>query len=198
MIRTALYELTRRGSKNPEVRSCFRFCDHHVPERYCMRACRLHLFGENVLITGDTPMFAILRVERIKNLSDLSAASRHGARNDSGTHYDPKRTKLNRHWRLGELVTAPVDLIEARKALIEQQGLTARANGAVAAEMLLSASGEFFFDEQTGELREDQLEVWLQRNIEAVNNRFPRMVAAMRLDLDEGTPHLSVFLVPHY
>jgi len=142
-------------------------------------------------------MYSILRVERIRRIGDLAGASAHGARTDAGTHYDPARRHLNRHWRLGLEVAGPVDLLEARRALIAREGLVERKNGAVAAEMLLSASGDFFFDRE-GQIDQGRLDRWVQRNLDCVAQRFPRMVAAARLDLDEGTPHLAVFLVPFY
>ena len=42
--------------------------------------------------------YAILRVERLKPPADVNNADRHGRRADIGTHYDPARTPLNRHW----------------------------------------------------------------------------------------------------
>jgi hypothetical protein len=42
----------------------------------------------------------------------------------------------------------------------------------------------------------DRLETWLAVNLKWVHERWPGQLAAWRLDLDEVTPHLDVFLVP--
>jgi len=141
--------------------------------------------------------YAILRVERLKRKADVDNASRHGRRADSGTHYDASRTVLNRHWLGAERVDAPADWAHAVRTAVHKQHLHVRANGAVAAELLLAASPDFFIGDDD-EIDGEKLDRWIETNLGWLNHRFPKMVLAARLDLDESSPHLAVLLLPTY
>lgn len=142
--------------------------------------------------------YAIIRVQRLKTINDLHAATRHGRRQDRGTHYDPDRTRLNRHWANGEWGQSPADWANEFDALIEARQAQVRANGARGAEILLSASGSFFTTPGTDETDMAKVELWLAATVNALMARYPGMIATMRLDLDEATPHLAVGVVPLY
>lgn len=141
--------------------------------------------------------YAILRVERLETYKDVDNATEHGRRADSGTHYDPARTALNRHWLGTERVAEPVDWGRAIKDAVRDQQLHVRGNGAVAAELLLAASPDFFIGED-GEIDAEKLDRWLEANLAWLDQRFPGMVLAVRLDLDEASPHLAVLVLPIY
>lgn len=141
--------------------------------------------------------YAILRVERLKTYKDVDNATQHGRRADSGTHYDPSRTALNRHWLGTERVAEPVEWGRAIEDAVRDQHLHVRANGAVAAELLLAASPDFFIGEN-GEIDTEKLDRWVEANLAWLHRRFPGMVLAVRLDLDESSPHLAVLLLPTY
>lgn len=141
--------------------------------------------------------YAILRLERLKSQKDVDNASRHGRRADNGTHYDPSRRALNRHWLGTMRVAEPVDWGLAIKAAVRDQHLHVRSNGAVAAELLLAASPEFFAGPD-GEIDAEKLDRWVEANLAWLHQRFPGMVLAVRLDLDESAPHLAVLLLPTY
>lgn len=141
--------------------------------------------------------YAVLRVERLKTQADVNNADQHGRRADSGTHYDPARTALNRHWLGTERVAEPVDWGRAIKDAVRDQHLHVRGNGAVAAELLLAASPDFFIGAD-GEIDDEKLDRWVEANLAWLHQRFPGMVLAVRLDLDESSPHLAVLLLPIY
>jgi len=141
--------------------------------------------------------YAILRVERLKTYKDVDNATQHGRRTDSGTHYDSARTALNRHWLGTERVAEPVDWGRAIEDAVSAQHLHVRANGAVAAELLLAASPDFFIGPD-GEIDAEKLDRWVEANLAWLHRRFPGMVLAVRLDLDESSPHLAVQLLPIY
>lgn len=142
-------------------------------------------------------LYAILRVARLKTDADVHNASRHGRRADGGTHYDPARTALNRHWLGTERVAEPVDWGRAIKDAVRDQHLHVRGNGAVAAELLLAASPDFFIGDD-GEIDAEKLDRWVEANLAWLHRRFPGMVLAVRLDRDEASPHLAVLLLPIY
>ena len=141
--------------------------------------------------------YAILRVERLKTYRDVDNATQHGRRADSGTHYDPSRTALNRHWLGTERVAEPVDWGRAIEDAVRDQHLHVRGNGAVAAELLLAASPEFFVGAD-GEIDDEKRDRWVEANLAWLHRRFPGMVLAVRLDLDESSPHLAVLVLPTY
>ncbi|RYE86021.1 MAG: hypothetical protein EOP19_07940, partial [Hyphomicrobiales bacterium] len=141
--------------------------------------------------------YAILRVERLKGKKDVDNATRHGHRVDGGTHYDPARTPLNRHWLGAMRVAEPVDWGRAIEQAIRGQHLHVRANGAVAAELLLAASPDFFIDND-GQVYAEKLDRWVEANLAWLRERFPEMALAARLDLDESAPHLAVLVLPTY
>lgn len=141
--------------------------------------------------------YAILRVERLKTYKDVDNATQHGRRADSGTHYDPSRTALNRHWLGTERVDEPVDWEAAIREAIRDKHLHVRGNGAAAAELLMAASPEFFVGDD-GEIDAEKLDRWVENNFTWLDERFPGMVLAIRLDLDEASPHLAVLLLPTY
>jgi hypothetical protein len=142
-------------------------------------------------------LYAILRVARLKTDADVDNATRHGRRIDGGTHYDPSRTALNRHWLGAMRVAESVDWGRAIEEAVRDQHLHVRANGAVAAELLLAASPEFFIGED-GEIDTEKLDRWVEANLAWLLRRFPGMVLVVRLDLDEASPHLAVLLLPIY
>lgn len=141
--------------------------------------------------------FAIFRVEPKRTLADVHAATLHGRREDGGTHFDPDRTLLNRHWYAGEWVKEPVDWSAAIRRAIADQELHVRGNGAIAAELFLGASAAFFYRED-GSIDDEVLDEWIAANIAWLLVTFPRMVLALRVDLDESTPHMCVLLLPIY
>jgi len=142
--------------------------------------------------------YAILRVERVKSNADLDGATRHGRRADSSTHFDPERSPFNMHWAAGR-VTGPVDWAEAVQATFDRFGVTPRKNAPLAADFLVAASPEYFSPlDDTGHFNMERVIPWAEAVLAAFHERYPRMVAAARLDLDEGSPHMSICVVPIY
>lgn len=150
-----------------------------------------------------------VRVKPLKQWSDVSNATRHGKREDPSKHVDRSRTHLNKHWlsmdienpdgSVGRKVMPteqPVDIAAAFKDLADKRGAKWRKNAIVGTEMLFIASPDFFG--AAGPQREKLANEWALKCITAAIKKYPGQVAAARLDLDETTPHLSVFLIPTY
>lgn len=67
------------------------------------------------------PNYAILRIKRLRSKADLDGANRHGKRQDTGTHFDPERTKHNEYY--GACLNAgPMDLAVMVEAVVERRG----------------------------------------------------------------------------
>lgn len=148
-----------------------------------------------------------VRIKPLKQWSDVSNATRHGAREDPAKHVDRSRTELNMHWRsmpnpengkkrMMSRQDGPVDIAEAFRDLAEYRGAKWRKGAIVGTEMLFIASPGFFGP--PGQQRDEKARKWAQDCMLAAMKRYPRQIAACRLDLDETTPHFSVFLLPMY
>ena len=144
------------------------------------------------------PNYAVLRINRLKSKSDLDGATRHGKREDTGTHFDPERTQYNEHF--GACRNAgPVDWAEMVKAALERRGAIARKGATVAAEFFVGASPEFFAPRAPEpHFNMDRVREFADAVLSAFYERFGDMVVAARLDLDEGSPHMSICVVPIY
>lgn len=140
--------------------------------------------------------FAIIKVMRIKTRADLAGLTAHGRRTDRSPHVDRSRSQLNRHWSPPALgLTDPTDLVAAVDAVIAMAGAKTHKGSAVAADFHLGASPEFFENED-GSWDFEKIGRWYEANGRAIMERFPGMVASVRLDLDESSPHIAVCLVP--
>jgi hypothetical protein len=149
------------------------------------------------MMTGKT--FAILRVQRLKTRGDLDAATRHGRRQDSGQHFDPDRTPFNRHWGAGPVV-GPVDWAEGVACAIRRLGAQCRKGAPLAAEFFVGASPLYFdpLGDEDAYFDMDRVMAWADATMAAFYERFGEAVVAGRLDLDEGSPHMAICVVPVY
>lgn len=150
-----------------------------------------------------------VRVKPLKQWSDVSNATRHGKREDPSKHVDRSRTHLNKHWvsmdvpnpdgsmgrKLMPTSEAP-DIAAAFKDLAERRGAKWRKGAIVGTEMLFIASPDFFGP--AGPERDKLAAEWAEKCLRAALKKYPGQVAAARLDLDETTPHFSIFLIPTY
>jgi hypothetical protein len=143
--------------------------------------------------------FAILRVQRLKTRRDLHAATRHGRREDGGQHYDRTRTPFNLHWAAGPVV-GPVDWAEGVDCAIRRLGAKCRKGAPVAAEFFVGASPEYFdpVGDAGGHFNMARVMAWAEATMAAFYERHGEAVVAGRLDLDEGSPHMAICVLPVY
>jgi len=148
---------------------------------------------------SDTVSFSCIRVKQLTNDSEAGAMAKHGRREIGAKHVDASRTHLNRFYvsnAAGELVRADDagrDVVGALKAVQEREKAVQRKGSySPGTHMILVASPGFFEGDADGR----KLEAWVDANLDWVRKRFPKMAAAARLDLDEATTHMDVFLVP--
>jgi len=144
------------------------------------------------------PNFAILRVQRLKSKSDLDGGTRHGRREDTGTHFDPERTPFNEHYGATRVV-GPVDWADAVEWSATRLGAVFRSGATKAAEFFVGASPEYFAPRE-GEpfFNMDRVYAFRDGVLAAFYERFGERVVLARLDLDEGTPHVTIVVLPVY
>jgi hypothetical protein len=141
--------------------------------------------------------YAILRVKPL-TWSAVSAMTRHGRRlGPDMDHIDRVRSAKNRQ---GSEWTEDVGNLRAcMESVMLHHAAKPRKGAPVGSHMLLTASASYFRPGNPSEMGTwdaDRLEIWLAANLDWINRRWPKQLAAWRLDLDEATPHLDCFLVP--
>lgn len=156
--------------------------------------------------------YIAVRVKPLKKWSDVANSARHGRREDPAKHVDRSRTHLNRHWAVTgtcefEEHPEPADIEKAFNITAAIVGANWRKGAIVGTEMLFIASAEYFnhydsewdaIDGKPGTLNAQRVNKWAEDCLAAAQARFPGQIAAARLDMDEKTPHLSVFMLPMY
>ena len=161
-----------------------------------------------------------IRVKPLKRWADVSNMTRHGKREDPSRHVNRGHTHQNIHFSFVEIehqtdergtVTQHgdfgifehdglngLDIGEQFQNLAEESGASWRKNAIVGTEMLFIASPGFFKGERGSEERRDHARDWARDCISELRRKYPGQLACARLDLDETTPHLSVFMLPMY
>lgn len=144
------------------------------------------------------PHYAIFRVQRLKSREDLDGATRHGRREDTGTHFDPERTPWNWHWGATR-VDGAIDWGRGVDTALVRLDARCRRGSPLAAEILVSASPDYFLpDTQDGHFDMNKVAKWAEANMAVFYKRFGKAVVGARLDLDEGSPHMAICVVPVY
>lgn len=145
--------------------------------------------------------FIALRVRPLRKWSDVAAATEHGQRTRRVDHVDLARSHLNEHFEYdpesGGLakVGEPADITAAFRRRAEQLGARWHKTAIVGTEIMFIASPKFFTGgDSTCDL--SRAHRWAGACLKAWEGLFPGQSVVARLDLDETTPHLSVFFLP--
>lgn len=150
--------------------------------------------------------YSCVRIKKIRTATDAQQATRHGRRAKGSfrkSAVDLERSHLNCHWqydpdtedleRVGEGVDVGAAL-ESRRGHLKAKRAK---NSAYGTEMMFTASPTLFRGSD-GQIDNDQAKAWAKACLDLAQDRYPGMCVGARLDLDETTPHLSVFILPVY
>lgn len=145
-------------------------------------------------------LYAIIRINSRCSRTAIGQANAHGNRSDISAHVDRSRSHLNQFWVPNLGLEDPTDLIAAVDRVTEVLGARRRSdNAGLLADFHVGASPEFFlYDDGREGFDPAKIQRWTNHNIKVFNQKFPGQVAQVRLDMDEQTPHLAVFVVPTY
>lgn len=141
--------------------------------------------------------YCCVRVERLRDKGAASRMGAHGRREYLGqSHIDPTRTHLNQAG-LGKALSDKPDVSrglewfpdECLSLLQQQHDARHRKGSAWAAHLICIASPKAFREG----LDPHQ---WAQETVAWAEKKFPGQVASWRLDLDETTPHVDLFVMP--
>jgi hypothetical protein len=142
-------------------------------------------------------MLAICRFARLKTWQEVGHAARHGRREGSVREYAHCNAFLTPENTFG----SDIQGCDARnvgaclKAYISQVKANERKGASVAAELVFSASEAYFYPNGSNTVDPKRLSEWRDLTLSETRLRFGP-IPAWRLDVDEHTPHVHVFLVP--
>ena len=134
---------------------------------------------------------AIFRIERLANWSAVHRVGRHGRREEGWMpHIDPARTADNM------ILVGTDDPVADVRGLIDNAGARFRRGMTSPATHLLLTASPQYFRPDGGAWLPERVEA-MQRTVLAFGRRwFPGMVAHVRQDMDEETPHWDMLVVP--
>lgn len=150
--------------------------------------------------------FSCVRIKKIRTATDAQQATRHGRRAKGSfrkSAVDLERSHLNCHWQFDpdtqelERVEEGVDVGAALEARRGHLNAKRAKNSSYGTEMMFTASPALFRGSD-GQIDNDQAKAWARACLDLAQERYPGMCVGARLDLDETTPHLSVFILPVY
>ncbi|WP_176316976.1 MobV family relaxase [Burkholderia vietnamiensis] len=135
-------------------------------------------------------MFAILRTQKLRNISHLRAAAGHNDRSIPPAHAKPGQD------------TKPVSGFGPLKAAEVVGGVLARIpaqrrkDAVLAIEQVLTASPEYFTFGTKGGWNKSRLKVWANSALEWLKREHGENLVAVTLHLDETSPHLHAIITP--
>ena len=149
-----------------------------------------------MIVRMSETIYAWARVRRVKSEHALACAEHHGKRVGPGVgHCDPSAPEPTRAY--SRYAKNPLDLVSAVREATKAQGACRRRRASVCMEVHLFLSPEFFKPTMDGPRFDPAKVAQFDRYVRSFAElEFPEAVAAIRLDLDETTPHAALFVVP--
>lgn len=135
--------------------------------------------------------YNILRTEKVKSRSDITAAAEHNFRIRGQHNIDESRTAMNKIL----VNTLEVDakksssLQEKLSAYYADLGIKERKNNVLMMEFVVSASPDFF-----SEKSKEDIDKWAKHQVDFFKKEFGEQLKIAVLHLDEKTPHLHFMI----
>lgn len=131
-------------------------------------------------------MYSILRIQKLKNRQQIAAAVGHNLRLHNVPNTDQSKAELNKNFITFDYPS----LISKLETTFYQKNIKTRADSVLAAEVILTASPDFFKNEET-------TEQWLKANKKFALEEFGKdNLLQFNLHLDETTPHIHLIFTP--
>ena len=131
-------------------------------------------------------MYSILRIQKLKNRQQIAAAVGHNLRLHNVQNADESKTESNRNFITFDYPS----LISKLETTFYQKNIKTRSDSVLAAEVILTASHDFFKNEET-------TEQWLKANKKFALEEFGKdNLLQFNLHLDETTPHIHLIFTP--
>lgn len=131
-------------------------------------------------------MYSILRIQKLKSRQQIAAAVGHNLRLHNVPNADESKTELNKNF----ITFDYPDLISRLEKVFYEKNIKPRADAVLATEVILTASPEFFKNEET-------IKNWLEANKKFAAREFGKEnLLQFNLHLDELTPHIHLIFTP--
>lgn len=138
--------------------------------------------------TGASPInyFCVFRIDRkYKTLNSIKPYETHNLRKKEVLNADSSKTHLNR------ILIGSENVVEDIREYI--YGIKLRSNANIAIDMVLTVNHKFF-----EHLAPQDLEKWIDTNIEFLKDNFGDNCVSAILHLDETSPHIHVCVCPKF
>lgn len=133
-------------------------------------------------------MFAILRMEKLKNRQQIKAAIGHNLRTIPVDNADEKKSKLNVYQGASDFAS----LMGRMEKRFLEHNIEPRKDSVQAVEFVLSASPEFWSNKT-----QEEIQQWANANIAFFANKFNKQnLLSYALHQDESNPHIHLILTP--
>lgn len=135
--------------------------------------------------------YAIVRVRKLKTLSNVRSASNHHVRSQPTANADPSRPVVYSCQGGG----TPYDAVVRRLARVEHW----RRDNVRAVELILTASPAYFRPDDPaayGVYDEGRLQDFARLAVNWLEDRYAANLVSISLHLDEATPHIHAIVVP--
>lgn len=128
-------------------------------------------------------MYAICRLGKIKSQSQLSQAQGHNMRQRETFNADPLKSQQN------EILHGSAFVRDDVNKRLEETGVKVRKDSVLCAEMILTASPEFF-DTNVN------IKQWEQENLKFLKDKYGENLINVISHKDEKSPHLHAIITP--
>jgi hypothetical protein len=138
--------------------------------------------------TGATPVsyFCVFRIDRkYKTVDSIKGFEIHNLRQKEVPNADPNKTHLNR------ILIGSENVVDDVKRHI--YGIKLRSNANIAIDMIFTVNHKFFEN-----LPPQDLEKWIDWNLEFFKDNFGDNVISAVLHMDESAPHYHVLVSPRF
>jgi hypothetical protein len=138
--------------------------------------------------------FAILRVEKVKSFSALSAMQNHWFRAKLTPNADSRRSHLNK------TLCGDNNIVSKIRTKLNEHGIKKlRKNGVLALEFVLTFSPEFVYQNDKRQYRTDankRVNDWAKQSLAWAKSEYGGNLISAVIHLDESTPHLHLCVLP--
>lgn len=128
-------------------------------------------------------MYAICRLGKIKSQSQLAQAQSHNLRQRETFNADPLKYQDN------DILHGSAFVRDDVNKRLEETGVKVRKDSVLCAEMILTASPEFFNSDVN-------IKKWEQENIKFLKEKYGENLISVISHKDESSPHLHAIITP--
>jgi len=90
----------------------------------------------------------------------------------------------------------PDFIVDKAKKILEMAKIKVRDDQVKVCQLMVSVSGEFLRDEETGEINKIKTKKWADQSVRFLRSKYGDRLLACVLHMDETNPHMSAYLLP--